>query len=147
MISSSVAGESAAPRIPLVDYLVVDETDSYLVARECDGCGARYFDRRNACARCFQRRFHRVPLPRSGSVRTFTIVHAAAPGITVPFVAAVIDCGGTSVRANVVNVPPDAEHVRVHMPVRLVTMSLGLDDAGREAVGFGFEPDTIGSSE
>ena len=64
----------------------------------------------------------------------------AAPGIPVPFVAGVVDCGGTSVRGNVVNVEPDPEHVTLGMKVRLATYSMGTDAAGTEAVGFGFEP-------
>jgi hypothetical protein len=64
----------------------------------------------------------------------------AAPGIPVPFVASLIDCEGTSVRANLVNVEPDPEHVHLGMKVRLATYPIGADDAGTEAVGFGFEP-------
>jgi uncharacterized OB-fold protein len=73
-------------------------------------------------------------------VRAFTIVSMAAPGIPVPFVAAVVDCGGTSVRANLIDVPPDPEHVTLGMKVRLATYSMGTDDNGTEAVGFGFRP-------
>ncbi len=58
----------------------------------------------------------------------------------VPFVAAVVDCAGTSVRANLINVPPDPEHVQLGMKVRLATYSLGTDAEGTEAIGFGFEP-------
>lgn len=75
-----------------------------------------------------------------GEVTTFTIVSFAAPGVPVPFVAAVVDCGGTSVRGNVINVEPDPEHVSTGMKVRLATYSLGTDDAGTEAIAFGFEP-------
>ena len=63
-----------------------------------------------------------------------------APGIPVPFVAAVVDCEGTSVRANLINVAPDPEHVSLGMKVRLATEVIGTDDNGTEAVGFGFEP-------
>ena len=44
-------------QIPLVDYLVLDEGDPHLVAQECTNCGARFFDRRNACASCFASEF------------------------------------------------------------------------------------------
>ncbi len=57
-----------------------------------------------------------------------------------PFVSAVVDCDGTPVRGNVINVEPDPEHVTTGMKVRLATYSLGTDDNGVEAVGFGFEP-------
>ena len=56
------------------------------------------------------------------------------------FVAGVVDCDGTSVRGNIINVEPDPEHVSLGMKVRLATYSMGTDDAGTEAVGFGFEP-------
>jgi hypothetical protein len=58
----------------------------------------------------------------------------------VPFVAGVIDCDGTSVRGNVINVEPDADHVHVGMKLRLATQTIGTDSAGTDAIGFGFEP-------
>ena len=41
---------------------------------------------------------------------------------------AVVDCDGTSVRGNVINVEPDPEHVTLGMKVRLATYSIGTDD-------------------
>ncbi len=128
-----------AEQIPLVDYLVLGD-QPHLTAHECNSCGARYFDRRNACANCSGTEFRAVQVPTEGVLRTFTIVSFAAPGVPVPFVAGVVDCGGTSVRANVINVDADPEHVTLGMKVRLATFSLGTDEAGTEAVGFGFEP-------
>jgi uncharacterized OB-fold protein len=55
-------------------------------------------------------------------------------------VAALVDCEGTSVRGNLINVDPDPDHVALGMKVRLATYPLGTDSAGTEAVGFGFEP-------
>ena len=126
-------------QIPLVDYLVLGDTP-HLVAHECTTCGARFFDRRNACASCGGVTFKPADVPTEGELRAFTIVSMAAPGIPVPFVAGVIDCKGTSVSGNVVNCPPDPEHVKVGMPLRLTTYSLGADSEGTEAIGFGFEP-------
>lgn len=128
-----------ADQIPIVDYLVLDP-EPHLRVHECVACGARFFDRRNACAACFADEFTDVDLPTDGTVATFTIVTFAAPGIDVPFVASVVDCGGTSVQANLVEVAPDPEHVSLGMPVRLATYSLGTDSTGVEGVGFGFAP-------
>lgn len=127
--------------VPIVDYLVLDD-DPHLVANECAGCRARYFDRRNACANpeCGGTEFVRAPVATTGEVKAFTIVAFAAPGIQVPFVAALVDCDGTSVRGNLINVEPDPEHVSLGMKVRLATYVLGADSEGTEAVGFGFEP-------
>jgi uncharacterized protein len=128
-----------ADTIPLVDYLVLDG-DPHLIAHECENCAARFFDRRTACASCSGTSFRTVDIPREGTVRTFTIVSLAAPGVPVPFVAAVVDCGGTSVRGNLVNVDPDPDHVTLGMKVRLTVVPVGTDAAGVDAVGYGFEP-------
>lgn len=122
-----------------VEYLRLGDRP-HLVTNECTSCGARFFDRRNACASCFATEFRQVELPTEGEVRAFTIVAMAAPGVPVPFAAAIVDCGGTSVRGNIVNTPPDPEHLRLGMKVRLVTTTIGADSEGTEAVGFGFEP-------
>jgi uncharacterized OB-fold protein len=126
-------------QIPLVDYLVL-APEPHLVAHECTSCGARYFDHRNACANCEATEFKDAPIATAGELRAFTIVSLAAPGIPVPFVAGLVDCDGTSVRGNVINTTPDADHVRVGMKVKLATQVVGTDAAGTEAIGFGFEP-------
>jgi uncharacterized OB-fold protein len=129
-----------AKQVPLVDYLVLGERP-HLVAKECEECGARFFDRRNACASCGSTTgFKSVEVATEGELQTFTIVAYAAPGIPVPFVAGVVDCDGTSVRGNVINTPADPDHVSTGMKVRLATYVAGTDDEGTEAIGFGFEP-------
>jgi uncharacterized protein len=128
-----------AEQIPLVDYLVLGD-HPHLVANECVACGARFFDRRNACARCGKTEFTRADVSTAGEVRAFTIVAFAAPGVPVPYVAALVDCDGTSVRGNLINVEPDPDHVTLGMKVQLATAVIGTDDNGTEAIGFGFEP-------
>lgn len=128
-----------AKQIPLVDYLVLGD-HPHLAVQECTSCGARFFDRRNACASCGLTGFRTVEIPEEGEVKAFTIVSFAAPGVPVPYVAALVDCGGTSVRANLINVTPDPEHVSLGMPVRLATEVIGTDGEGTEAIGFGYEP-------
>jgi uncharacterized OB-fold protein len=130
---------ATAKQVPLVEYLVL-EPQPHLVANECTSCGARYFDRRNACASCENDEFKKVDVATQGEVRAFTIVSMAAPGVPVPFVAAVVDCDGTSVRGNLIDVEPDDQHVSLGMKVELATTSVGEDDNGVEAVGFGFRP-------
>ena len=130
---------STTSQIPFVDYLVFDDVP-HLVANECTNCGARYFDRRNACAGCFGDSFRKVDIATEGEVRSFSIVTFAAPGVDVPFVAALVDCDGTSVRGNIVNCPPDPSHVSLGMKVRLALTPMGADAQGVQAVNYGFEP-------
>ena len=61
------------------------------------------------------------------------------PG-TDPYVPAVVDCDGTSVRGNIINTEADPEHVSLGMKVRLATYSIGADTTGTEAINYGFEP-------
>ncbi len=126
-------------QIPFVNYLVLGDAP-HLVANECTACGARFFDRRNACAGCSGTEFKSADIPTQGELRSFTIVAFAAPGIDVPFVSAIVDCGGTSVRTNLVNVEASPDHVKLGMPVKLTTFPIGKDDEGVEAINFGFEP-------
>jgi len=125
-------------QIPMVEYLVLGD-EPHLEANECTTCGARFFDRRNACASCSGLEFKKVPIATDGAVRSFTIVTPFMPG-TDPYVPAVVDCDGTSVRGNIVNTQPDPEHVSLGMKVRLTTFSIGADSTGTEAITYGFEP-------
>jgi uncharacterized OB-fold protein len=124
--------------LPLVDYLILEDVPR-LVVNECTQCGARFFDRRNACAACSGQAFRKADISREGVLRTFTIVEQAAPGVAVPFIAGIVDCEGTSVRASIVNVDPNPDLLQTGMRVSLTTYSLGVRD-GIEAIGFGYEP-------
>jgi uncharacterized OB-fold protein len=128
-------------QVPIVDYLVLDDGAPHLVANRCDTCGALYFDRRNACAKCSGRSFSKERLADDGKVRSYTIVHRAAPGVPTPYVSAIVDLsGGGVVKANLLNVEPSPDTVRFGMDVRLATTVAGVDDEGTEAVQVGYEP-------
>ena len=125
----------------MVDYLVLDDGDPHLAAQACSKCGALYFDRRVACAKCGGREFGSKALSNDGTVRAFTIVSRAAPGVPTPYVSAVVDLdGGGVVKANIVDVDPDPQKIELGMAVRLTTFVAGTDDEGTEAVAFGFAP-------
>ena len=128
-------------QIPMVDYLVLDDGDPHLRANACEECGALYLDRRVACAKCGADRFGTKRLAGEGKLRSFTIVHRAAPGVPTPYVSAVVDLdGGGVVKANLVDVQPDPKDISLGMPVRMTTFVAGTDDEGTEAVAFGFAP-------
>ena len=133
--------DSTPARVPLVAYLVLDADEPHLVAHESTESGALYFDRRNADAKSGQPGFRERRLANVGTVRTFTIVHRAAPGVPTPYASVVVDLeGGGAVKANLINIEADPEHVRIGMKVRLTTFVVGRDDNGTEAVAFAYEP-------
>src|SRR5476649_2325134 len=120
-------------QIPIVGYLVIDDGPAHLEAWEAVDSGALYFDRRNADAKGGGTEFRRRALGSTGKVRSFTIVHRAVPGVPTPYVSAIVDLdGGGAVKGNLQNVPPDPEHVKLGMPVRMTTFVAGTDDDGTE---------------
>jgi uncharacterized OB-fold protein len=128
-------------RISIVDYLVLDDGEPYLVASACQGCGATYFERRNACARCFGTSFEQRRMAGTGTVRSYTIVHRAAPHLPVPFVSAIVELdGGGVVKANIRDIEAVPESIELGMPVTMTTFVTGTDDDGTEAVAFGYSP-------
>tara|TARA_B100001029_G_scaffold73954_1_gene60423 strand:+ start:257 stop:664 length:408 start_codon:yes stop_codon:yes gene_type:complete len=134
-MSTETKPKNESRKIPFVDYLVLDDPP-YLQAQECTNCGARYFDRRNACANCFKDKFTPVAIATEGEVTSFSIVQMGA----TPYISAVVDCGGTSVKCTIINVEPTPEEVRLGMKVKLATYPMGQDSEGTEAIAFGFEP-------
>jgi uncharacterized protein len=135
-----VTADRASKRIPVVDYLVI-EGEPHLEANACAACGALYFDRRNACARCGKLAFTRKALATTGVVRSFTIIHRAAPNVPVPYVSSVVELdGGGVVKANLVEAGTDPEKIELGMKVALTTFPCGRDEEGTEAVAFGFAP-------
>lgn len=122
-------------QVPFVDYLILGD-DPHLEASECLECGARFFDRRNACANCFNSEFTKVKIDQTGEITSFTIVEMGPQ----PYVSAIVDCGGTSVRCTVIGVEPSPEAVHLGMKVGLTTYLMGTDSQGTEAIAFGFTP-------
>ncbi len=122
-------------QIPAVDYLVLGASP-HLQAWVCGACQASYFDRRNACARCFATSFSRAPLATEGVIRAFTRVER---GAKEPFTSVVVDLGGgVTVKANLRGVDDPAQ-ITPELKVRMYTFVAGVDDDGVEAVAFGFE--------
>jgi uncharacterized OB-fold protein len=130
-----------AKQIPIVNYLDLSAGRPALIATVCEQCDASYFGQRIACSRCGGRKFRPQRVADAGYVRSFTIIHRGAATIPTPYVSAVIVLDdGVAVKANVLGCPPDPDHVRLGMRVRLTTYVAGTDDSGTEAVAFGYTP-------
>jgi len=74
-------------------------------------------------------------------VRSFTIIHRAAPNVPVPYVSSVIELdGGGVVKANLLDAGTEPDKIHLGMAVRMTTFACGRDEEGTEAVAFGFTP-------
>jgi uncharacterized OB-fold protein len=125
---------------PVVRYFVADGEPPHLLAEVCDGCGARYLERRNGCGRCGATSFTRQPVAGSGTVSAYTVVWRDAPGIETPFVSCIVDVGdGLAVKSNLVGIDPAAVDAGVlGAPVDLIVTELGVDADGTMARSFAF---------
>jgi hypothetical protein len=132
-------------RRPIVPYLRLPENEGerpYLFGSKCRQCGAVYLGTRMGCAACLSREpMEEVRFSGQGELYVFTIVHQSAPGIEVPYVAAIVDLPeGASVRATLKGVEPDPAKLKFGMKLRLVTEKAGTDREGAEVIGYKFVP-------
>ena len=62
-----------------------------------------------------------MELPTTGRLYNYSIVYRSFPGVTVPFISAVVDLdGGCSVKGNLLDVPVDPQVIAFDMPVDVV---------------------------
>jgi uncharacterized OB-fold protein len=127
--------------LPIVDYFVPDAKSPHLSVLVCDGCGARYLERRNGCGRCGGRNFSRRSAPTTGTVKAYTVVWRSEPGVEVPFVSCLVDFGeGLVAKSNLVGIDPDTVDLTVlGRSVDLVSRHLGIDSNGTLALTFAFK--------
>ena len=130
---------------PIVPFLRLPEKageKAYLFGSKCKQCGAVYLGERMACGRCFSTEpMEQVRLSDRGELHVFSIVHQSAPGIPVPYVAAIVDLPeGVSVRCNIEGVEPDPKSLKFGMPVEMYTEKVHTDREGNDIIAFKFRP-------
>jgi uncharacterized OB-fold protein len=133
-------------QLGIVEYLHLEPTP-HLVGQVCQDCDAVFLDRRNACGRCSGTSFVVRDLASTGTLRTFSVIHRAGPGVVTPYISVIVDLdGGGTVKANLAGDRAEIERLTKEpreIPfgarVSMVTFPAGRDASGVEAVGFGFE--------
>lgn len=144
-MATTAEATTPAPRRAIVPFLRLGSAPGeadHLVGQRCGACGAVYFSERVACARCSaEGGFREVVLSRRGKLYVYTIVHQSAPGVSVPFVSAIVDLeGGASVRCTLVDVEPDPAELDFDMAVEMLTRTVRRDKEGNDVVAFFFRP-------
>jgi len=128
---------------PIVPFLALGEAP-HLVGQRCRTCGATYLKSgRVACSKCGDAgKFDDIRLSDRATLWVYSIVHQSAPGIPVPYVAAIVDLPEkVSVRCTLVDVEPDPARLAFGMPLRMITKKVRTDKEGRDVVAFFFRPD------
>jgi uncharacterized protein len=127
--------ESTSAPIAAVPYVVIDDSgDHYLVGSRCGHCGATLLGERISCAACGRAdSISRIRLADTGRIRTCSVVSRSYPGVSVPFVAAVVQIdGGGVVRGTLHDSIPESPGTEIGKAVRICIEDTGQrDPAGR----------------
>ena len=126
----------AGPK-PATSYLKFSQDGRpYLQGSRCGACHQVYLGLRENCARCAARgKMEPIPLATRGKLYNFTIVYRSYPGVTVPFISAIVDLeGGGTVKGNLLDIEPAPEKIRFGMPVEMVFR--GAELANSAGAGF-----------
>ncbi|MDD9946147.1 MAG: Zn-ribbon domain-containing OB-fold protein [Myxococcales bacterium] len=141
---------ATVPR-PAVPYLrIPPDADPYLVGTVCSRCAATFVGARKVCSRCGARGgMGTMALSNEGTLHTYSIVYRSFPGVSVPFVSAVVDLeGGGCLKGNLINVKPDPREITFGMPVEVVFRDAGRRDAdGNAYLSYFFQPRTAGGGQ
>jgi hypothetical protein len=132
---------------PIVPYLRLPESPGekpHLWGSRCKTCGAAYLGPRMACARCFAvGDLEEIKFGDQGTLKTFSIVYQSAPGIEVPFIAAIVELPeGTAVRCNLGGIEPDPEKLvpLLGKKVEMYTEKVREDREGNDVIVFKYRP-------
>lgn len=105
---------------------------------KCNGCGAEVFPKPKVCLKCWSEEIADNPLPATGKLYAFTVVHVARKGWRTPYVIAYVDLdNGVRVSAPLACDPKSPP--AYDSPVRLKVGEIGRTDDGRPIMSHQFE--------
>ncbi len=142
--ATATTEKQARPIVPFLKLPDQEGGKAHLQGSKCKKCGAVYLGSRMACSKCFAvDNFEAVQLSNRGEVHVFSVVHQSAPGVPVPYMAAIVDLPeGVSVRCNVegvdmVNFKPEEIF---GMPVEMYVEKIRTDREGNDVYAFKYRP-------
>ena len=116
-----------------------------IIASECVDCQKRIFPPTDVCPECLSENLTRLRLSRRGTLYSWSVVHAAPKGWSLPFVAAYVDLPeGVRVFAHMVDVDPGS--LVMDMPVEVCMAMLGTDATGAAVESYSFVPVSEGDA-
>ncbi|MHA1107601.1 MAG: Zn-ribbon domain-containing OB-fold protein [Alphaproteobacteria bacterium] len=110
-----------------------------LLGVACGDCTAKLFPPTDVCPDCMSENMARCALSTSGTLYSWSVVHAAPKGWNVPYVAGYVDLPeGVRVFAHIVDCDPAA--LAMDMAVTLCVRELGVDETGAAVTSYAFAP-------
>jgi len=112
----------------------------YLIGSKCKKCNYVAFPRKVVCPACISNgSMEEIELSRSGIIDTFSILHVAAPGFSVPYAVARINLPDGPMVFSMMNLPQSGRSFEVGDKVELVVGRIREDEKGDEIIGYKFQ--------
>lgn len=116
-----------------------------LVGSECNDCSEKVFPPTDVCPECMSENMSSLKLSEEGNLYSWSVVHAAPKGWSLPFVAAYVDLPeDVRVFSHIVDADPDS--LKMDMPVKAQIATLGHDEMGAPFESYAFTPVQKGDS-
>ena len=125
----------------IADEAMIDKPDGTirLVATECRACGQRVFPPTAVCPECMSENTKFLELSQTGTLYSWSVVHAAPKNWTTPYIAGYVDMPeGVRVFAHMVDIDP--EILSFNMPVSACKITMGQEPDGSPIVSYSFVP-------
>jgi uncharacterized OB-fold protein len=110
-----------------------------LLGSECADCGKHLFPPAEVCPECLSENLADLALGATGTLYSWSVVHAAPKGWNLPFIAAYVDLPD-DVRVFTHIVDADPASLSMDMPVSIVVATLGTQEDGAPFESFAFTP-------
>ena len=126
------------------DALQIDDAGRpTLIGIQCGDCAAKVFPPTDVCPDCMSENVDRLALTPDGTLYSWSVVHAAPKGWTVPYIASYVDLPeGVRVFAHIVDADP--AKLSMDMAVTLCVRELGVDETGAPVTSYAFAPASEG---
>jgi uncharacterized OB-fold protein len=108
-----------------------------LIGGRCGKCQANSFPRAAVCTNCLSEDIGAVELDDQGALYSYSIVHQAPKGWTVPYALGYVDLPGDVRVLAHLDVP--ADKITIDMPMRLGVGVVGVDAAGAPLYSYTFQ--------
>jgi benzoylsuccinyl-CoA thiolase BbsA subunit len=143
MTSAPLAVNSDAarvdPRFVAPDLVSVDADGvPRLTGGRCRACEARSFPRTPVCTSCLSEDIAACDLGDRGTLYSYSIVHQAPKGWSVPYALGYIDLSEDVRVLAHLDVPASA--IKIDMPMKLSVGVVGTDAAGASLMSYTFAP-------
>lgn len=137
VVNADAAGADA--RFVAPELVVLDAAGTpRLIGGRCTKCGAVSFPRADVCTECLSDEIAETELAREGTLYSFSIVHQAPRGWSVPYALGYVDLAD-DVRV-LAHIDAPADRLAIDMPLRLSVGVVGADTAGAPLMTYTFTP-------